>query len=50
VDPTAVLARGYSITSDAQGHVVRRAASLSPGARITTRLAEGSVESEVKKI
>jgi exodeoxyribonuclease VII large subunit len=50
VDPTAVLARGYSITSDAQGHVVRRAAVLNPGARITTRLAEGSVESEVKKI
>jgi exodeoxyribonuclease VII large subunit len=50
VDPTAVLARGYSITSDAQGHVVRRAAVLTTGARITTRLAEGSVESEVKKI
>ncbi len=50
VDPTAVLARGYSITSDAHGRVVRRAASLNPGERITTRLAEGSIESEVRKI
>ena len=50
VDPTAVLARGYSITSDAQGQVVRRAASVVPGERITTRLAEGSIESEVRKV
>ena len=50
VDPTAVLARGYSITSDAHGRVVRRAASVLPGERISTRLAEGSIESEVRKV
>lgn len=50
VDPTAVLARGYSITSDAHGRVVRRAAHVHPGERITTRLGEGSIESEVRKV
>ena len=49
VDPTAVLARGYSITYNAAGDVVRSAASVREGERITTRLAEGRIDSEVKK-
>jgi exodeoxyribonuclease VII large subunit len=49
LDPTAVLARGYSITYDAAGGVLRSAAAVQPGERITTRLAEGVVESEVRK-
>ena len=49
VDPTAVLARGYSITYDAAGQVLRSAAAVQTGERITTTLAEGRIESEVKK-
>ena len=49
VDPTAVLARGYSITYNASGQVVRNAAAVQTGERITTTLAEGRLESEVKK-
>jgi exodeoxyribonuclease VII large subunit len=49
VDPTAVLARGYSITYNASGEVVRTAAAVRPGERITTTLAQGRIESEVKK-
>jgi exodeoxyribonuclease VII large subunit len=49
LDPTAVLARGYSITYDAAGGVVRSAAAVRPGERISTRLANGTIESEVTK-
>jgi exodeoxyribonuclease VII large subunit len=49
VDPTAVLARGYSITYSASGDVIRSSASVRPGERITTALAKGRIESEVKK-
>jgi exodeoxyribonuclease VII large subunit len=48
LDPTAVLARGYSITYDAAGQVVRDSSSVQSGERITTRLAQGQIESEVK--
>src|SRR5512145_224133 len=49
VDPTAVLARGYSITYSASGEVLRTAAAVRPGERIRTTLAQGRLESEVKK-
>ena len=49
LDPTAVLARGYSITYDASGHVLRSATGVRTGDRITTALAQGRIESEVKK-
>jgi exodeoxyribonuclease VII large subunit len=48
LDPRAVLARGYSITYDAEGKVLRSAASVSEGALLKTTLARGRVESEVK--
>lgn len=47
LNPYGVLQRGYSITVDADGHVVRAAASVHPGDRLTTRLGEGEVESVV---
>jgi exodeoxyribonuclease VII large subunit len=50
LDPTAVLARGYSITYDEAGNVVRSAAAVRAGDRISTTLAQGRIESEVKKI
>ena len=45
LNPYAVLTRGYSITTDADGRVVRRADAVRPGDRLTTRLAEGEVAS-----
>ena len=49
MDPAAVLARGYSITYDGAGAVLRDAARVRPGETLRTRLASGTVESEVKK-
>ncbi|MCD6041849.1 MAG: xseA, partial [Burkholderiales bacterium] len=49
LDPGAVLARGYSITRDASGEVLRDAARVGEGSRISTTLARGSLESEVRK-
>ena len=47
--PEGVLARGYSITLDAEGKVLTDAARAKAGDRITTRLSRGSLESEVKR-
>jgi exodeoxyribonuclease VII large subunit len=49
LDPTAVLERGYSITYDASGTVLRNAGGVRNGECITTRLSQGRLESEVKK-
>ncbi len=49
LDPAAVLARGYSITRDAAGQVLRDAAPVKEGSRISTTLARGRLESEVRK-
>ena len=49
LDPTAVLARGYSITQTADGAVLRDASTVAVGATIATTLARGSIESQVTK-
>jgi exodeoxyribonuclease VII large subunit len=49
LDPAAVLARGYSITRGERGDVLRDAAGVRAGSRITTTLARGRLESEVTK-
>ena len=49
LDPTAVLARGYSITYAADGAVVRDAGRVSEGERVTTTLEKGWIESEVRR-
>jgi exodeoxyribonuclease VII large subunit len=49
LDPTAVLRRGYSITQNAAGEVLRDASQARSDETITTRLARGSVQSVVKK-
>lgn len=46
-DPQNVLRRGYSLTL-CGGHIVRRAADVSAGDVITTRLADGQVQSRVE--
>jgi exodeoxyribonuclease VII large subunit len=49
LDPTAVLGRGYSITRNAAGEVLRDASQASEGERVFTTLARGSLQSKVKK-
>ncbi|HXZ91887.1 MAG TPA: exodeoxyribonuclease VII large subunit [Burkholderiales bacterium] len=49
LDPNAVLARGYSITRNAAGEVLRDAAQVAEGERIVSTLYKGWVESEAKR-
>ena len=48
VSPLATLARGYSISFDAQQQVLTEASQLQPGQQVHTRLAQGSFVAEVK--
>ena len=45
--PNATLQRGYSITMDASGNVIRSAANVSRGMRVRTRVSDGEFESNV---
>ncbi len=47
LSPEATLARGYSITFDADGRVVRSAEGLAAGDALRTKFAEGEVEVRV---
>jgi len=49
LDPTAVLARGYSLTLNERGEVVRDAAALTEGEVITSTFSRGWAMSVVKK-
>jgi exodeoxyribonuclease VII large subunit len=49
LDPQAVLARGYSITRNAAGEVLRDAARVREGEAVHTTLARGTFESEVRR-
>jgi exodeoxyribonuclease VII large subunit len=49
LSPENVLARGYSITTDAAtGRVIRRAAQVKAGQKLRTRVSEGEFESVVR--
>ena len=45
--PQSVLGRGYSITLDDSGSVIRSTRDIARGDRVTTRLSDSSFESEV---
>jgi len=47
--PLTILNRGYSITRDAQGHIVRDAAQVSIGDDLSIRLALGELGATVKE-
>lgn len=47
LSPFAVLERGYSITTDSTGAVIRSAKAVTAGATIHTRLGEGTLTSTV---
>jgi exodeoxyribonuclease VII large subunit len=48
LSPLAVLARGYSWTTRADGQLVRAAAEVAVGDRLRTRLAAGEITSRVE--
>jgi exodeoxyribonuclease VII large subunit len=50
LSPELVLARGYSITLDEAGHVLRAAAETAPGRPIKVRLAAGSLGARVEEV
>ena len=50
ISPLGVLSRGYSLTTDPEGVPLRDPSKLSPGDRLLTRLAGGTVESTVESI
>ena len=47
LNPLAVLERGYSLTKDRAGRIVRSADDVKEGDRVFTTLARGALESEV---
>jgi exodeoxyribonuclease VII large subunit len=49
LDPNAVLARGYSITRNASGQVLRDASRVAEGERLVTTLSKGWIESEARR-
>lgn len=50
ISPLATLARGFSVTTAADGQVVKKTRQLTPGDMLKTRLDDGWVESEVTAI
>ncbi|MCP1440092.1 exodeoxyribonuclease VII large subunit [Erwinia persicina] len=50
VSPLATLARGFSVTTAADGQAIKKAAQLKAGDRLKTRLSDGWVESEVTAV
>ncbi len=47
LDPARLLERGYTLTLDASGRLLRAAGALQPGDRLRTRFADGHVDSTV---
>jgi len=47
-DPETTLAKGYTLTLDANGKFVRNKSQLKPGDTLTTKFKDGSVISVVK--
>lgn len=50
LDPHRVLQRGFSLSYDAEGRLLRDAAGLAPGAALRTVLARGEVDSRVERV
>lgn len=50
VSPLSTLARGYSVTTATDGSVLKQTKQVKAGDLLTTRLADGWVESEVKGV
>ncbi len=49
-NPLAILQRGYSITRDAEGRIIRDASQAAVGSEVSIRLARGELGAAVQKI
>jgi exodeoxyribonuclease VII large subunit len=49
LNPSAALARGYTITMDENGQILRSATDASNSNELTTRFHNGEVKSQVRK-
>ena len=50
LSPLATLARGYSITRDEQGHVVKSIAAVQPGERLCVAVGDGEIDCAVRDV
>ena len=50
INPLAVLARGYSLTTAADGELIRECSSVQSGDKISTRLSDGTIVSTVDTV
>ena len=50
ISPLSVLARGYSVTENEQGEIVKSVKELAVGEKIKTRLGSGRVESQITEL
>lgn len=50
LSPLAVLERGYSVTTDADGKLLRRAADFQVGCEVSIRVSDARVRCDVKAI
>jgi exodeoxyribonuclease VII large subunit len=48
LNPQAVLERGYSITRNAEGHVIRASSEVEPGEGLQLNFAQGTAEVRVE--
>ena len=49
LSPLSILSRGYSVTMNSKGKIIRRAEDAAPGDEIITRMMDGSIKSIVKE-
>lgn len=49
LDPVNVLKRGWSMTRDSNGRIVRSISDVAPGAQVTTQLADGILTSRIEE-
>jgi exodeoxyribonuclease VII large subunit len=50
LSPVSILERGYALVFDARGALVKDAAQVSAGERISARVAKGTIAAEVKEV
>ncbi len=50
ISPLTVIARGYSITQDKNGHVIKDTGNINVGDELISRVSTGSITSVVKKL
>ena len=50
LNPLAILGRGYAILTDAEGSIIRQTQQAVPGTTVQARLADGSLDLEVKSL